>query len=293
MSILQTLMDAASVGGLYALTALGIGLLFGVIGLVNFAYGEYVMLGAYAILLAGGFYWPVTILIVAVVVVLIAVASDAAVFRPARRAKPETLMIISFGLSFMIQHLIVMVFGSLPLTVNFLPLVAQSIEIGGLRIAAVSLLQIAATIILAGALAALISYTRIGYQMRAVSENPRMAQLVGVKINRVVIMAFVCAAVMAVTVSVLLVAQTGSMSPYMGVGLTLIGFVATVVGGLGSLIGCAIGGFMVGLATTLLQAYLPPHLQPFREAFVFSLVILVLLVRPQGLIAVGSVRERI
>src|SRR5690606_1883984 len=127
-----------------------------------------------------------------------------------------------------------------------------SIEIGGLRVAGVSLLQIAATIILTAALALVINYTKIGYQMRAVSENPRMARLVGVNSNRIIAAAFAISAILAVTVTVLFVAQTGSMTPFFGVSLTMIGFVATVIGGLGSLPGCALGGFLVGALTTLL-----------------------------------------
>lgn len=293
MTILQMLIDAASVGGLYALTALGLGLIFGVIGLVNFAYGEYIMVGAYVLLLTAGFYWPFAILAVLIFVVLFALTSDWLVFRRVRRAPPETLMIVSFGLSFMIQHAYVVFFGSLTRTVNFLPEINRSIEIAGLRVAGVSLLQIAATIVLTTALALFINYTRVGYQMRAVSENPRMARLVGVNSNRVIAAAFAISAVLAVTVTTLFVAQTGSMTPFFGVSLTMIGFVATVIGGLGSLPGCALGGFLVGALTTLLQMMLPPHLQPFREAFVFAAVIMVLLVRPQGLIAVKSAWERV
>lgn len=293
MNALQMLIDAASVGGLYALTALGLGLIFGVIGLVNFAYGEYIMVGAYVLLLTAGMYWPFAIVAVLIFVILFALASDWLVFRQVRRAQPETLMIVSFGLSFMIQHVYVVLFGSLTRTVNFLPEINRSIEIGGLRVAGVSVLQIAATIILTTALALVINYTKIGYQMRAVSENPRMARLVGVNSNRIIAAAFAISAVLAVTVTVLFVAQTGSMTPFFGVSLTMIGFVATVIGGLGSLPGCALGGFLVGALTTLLQMLLPSDLQPFREAFVFAAVIIVLLVRPQGLIAVRSAWERV
>ncbi|MGC4026914.1 MAG: branched-chain amino acid ABC transporter permease [Mesorhizobium sp.] len=293
MTMLQMLIDAASVGGLYALTAIGIGLIFGVIGLVNFAYGEYIMVGAYVLLLTAGFYWPFAVLCVLLFVVVFALASDWLVFGQVRRAPPETLMIVSFGLSFMIQYIYVMFFGSLTRTVNFLPDISRSFELGGLRVAGVSLLQIGATVILTAALAVFINFTRIGYQMRAVSENPRMARLVGVDSNRIIAAAFAISAILAVTVTILFVAQTGSMTPFFGVSLTMIGFVATVIGGLGSLPGCALGGFLVGALTTLLQMLLPPHLQPFREAFVFAVVIVVLLVRPRGLIAVRSSLERV
>lgn len=291
--VAQFVIDAVSVGGLYALTAIGIGLIFGVVGLVNFAYGDFVMIGAYTILLTIGFHWPVIILVAAFVLILVALASDLVAFRPVRLAAPETLMIVSFALSYTIQHVYVMMFGSLARTVNFLPEMSRNLEILGIRVAAVSALQILATILLTGALAAFIRFTRVGYQMRAVSENPTMARLVGVDINAVIAAAFITSAVLAVTVSALFVAQTGTMTPFLGLNLTIIGFVATVIGGMGSLVGCALGGFLVGSITTLLQLALPADLQPFREAFVFGAVVLMLVVRPGGLVMLATSRERI
>jgi branched-chain amino acid transport system permease protein len=291
--IIQFLVDAISVGGLYALVALGIGLIFGVVGLVNFAHGDYVMVGAYCILLMAGFSVPVSIAVAIAAVAALAVASDVIVFRSVRTASPATLMIISFSLSYALEYTFVMSFGALARTVNFLPEMSHNIEIFGLRIAAVSLLQIGATIILTALLAGIIKYTSIGYQMRAVSENVKMARLVGVNTNQVVIAAFLASAVLAATVSVLFLAQTGTTTPFFGQSLTIIGFVATVIGGMGSLVGCALGGFLVGFITTALQLALPPSLQPFREAFVFGAVMLMLVLRPGGLIMIRTARERV
>lgn len=291
--LVQFLIDAISVGGLYALVALGIGLIFGVVGLVNFAHGDYVMVGAYTILLTAGLGVPISIAAAIAVVAVLAVASDVVVFRPVRSATPATLMIVSFSLSYALEHIFVMSFGSLARTVNFLPEMSSNIEVFGLRIAAVSLLQIGATIILTALLASIINYTSIGYQMRAVSENVKMARLVGVNTNRVIIAAFLASAVLAATVSILFLAQTGTTTPFFGQSLTIIGFVATVIGGMGSLVGCALGGFLVGFITTALQLALPESLQPFREAFVFGAVMLMLIVRPGGLIMIRTSRERV
>ncbi|MGE0238136.1 MAG: branched-chain amino acid ABC transporter permease [Parvibaculaceae bacterium] len=291
--LVQFLIDAISVGGLYALVALGIGLIFGVVGLVNFAHGDYVMIGTYCILLMAGFHVPVAIAVTMLAVAVVAVSSDLFVFRPVRTASPATLMIVSFSLSYALEHTFVMSFGSLARTINFLPEMSRNIEIFGLRIAAVSLLQIGATIVLTALLAGIIKYTAIGYQMRAVSENVKMARLVGVNVNRVVLAAFLASAVLAATVSVLFLAQTGTTTPFFGQSLTIIGFVATVIGGMGSLVGCALGGFLVGFITTALQLALPPSLQPFREAFVFGAVMLMLVVRPGGLIMIRTARERV
>jgi len=290
---IQFLVDAISVGGLYALTAIGIGLIFGVVGLVNFAHGDFIMVGAYSVLLTAGYFWPVSIIFAVVCVVALAIASEEVAFRPVRAADPATLMIVSFSLSFVIQHVYVMAFGSLARTVNFLPAMNTNVEILGVRIAAVSLLQIGATILLTGLLAGFIRFTRLGYQVRAVSENAKMVRLLGVNTHIVVATAFAASAVLAVTVSVLLITQTGTMSPHLGLNLTIIGFVATVVGGMGSLVGCALGGFLVGFTTSLLQLALPTDLQPFREAFVFGAIVVMLIIRPGGLIVIKSARERV
>lgn len=129
--------------------------------------------------------------------------------------------------------------------------------------------------------------------MRAAAENFTMARLLGVPANRVIAMAFVISGIMAGTVSLLLVIQTGTLDIRMGMMPVIFAFFATVIGGMGSLPGAALGGFIVGFISVLLQAFLPPDLRPFRDAGVFALVILILLVRPQGLIVDRAAKERV
>jgi branched-chain amino acid transport system permease protein len=129
--------------------------------------------------------------------------------------------------------------------------------------------------------------------MRAAAEDFRMARVLGVRANRVIASAFALSGILAAAVACLVVAQTGVVQPRMGLQLVIIAFVGTVIGGLGSLVGAALGGFLVGVATIVLQALLPPELRVFREAFVFVAVTLVLLFRPQGLIPARGLRERI
>ncbi len=144
-----------------------------------------------------------------------------------------------------------------------------------------------------GALSAFLKFTATGIQMRAAAEDFWMARLLGVRANSVIAVAFAISGVLAAVVALILLAQTGVIVPTIGTTPVLIGFVATVVGGLGSLPAAGLGGFLVGFVTVLLQAELPENLRPFRDAFVFTLVIVVLVIRPQGLIVVRSVRERI
>jgi branched-chain amino acid transport system permease protein len=129
--------------------------------------------------------------------------------------------------------------------------------------------------------------------MRAAAENFQMARLLGVAANRVIALAFLISGLLAGTVSLLLVVQTGTLDVRMGLMPVIFAFFATVIGGMGSLAGAALGGFIVGMASVFLQSYLPIELRPFRDAFVFGLVIIMLLVRPQGLILTGAAKERV
>jgi branched-chain amino acid transport system permease protein len=160
----------------------------------------------------------------------------------------------------------------------------------------VQLLQFVTILVSAVLLAGLtwfLKATRLGLEMQAAAENFRMAQVLGVRANRVIATAFAISALLAATVACLFVAETGLVQPRMGAQLVVIAFVGTVIGGLGNLAGAALGGFLVGAATILLQALLPPDLGVFREAFVFVAVTLVLLLRPQGLLPARGLKERI
>jgi branched-chain amino acid transport system permease protein len=291
--IIQTLADAASVGGLYALTALGIGLIFGVMRLINFAHGELIMIAGYTLLALFGAPIPVMIAAAFVAATVLALATERAAFRPLRNTDPATLLISSFAVSFFLQKTLILVVGARPKGIDFLPALGRQVDVLGVRLQS---LQIVTILVSAGLLAGLtwfLTRTRLGLEMRAAAEDFTMARVLGVRANRVIAIAFALSGVLAAVVSCLVVAQTGIVQPRMGLQLTIIAFVGTVIGGLGSLAGAALGGFLVGAATILLQALLPPDLRVFREAFVFVAVTLVLLFRPQGLIPARGLKERI
>jgi branched-chain amino acid transport system permease protein len=292
-NLVQTLVDVISVGGLYALTALGIGLIFGVMRLINFAHGELIMTGGYGLLLFLG--QPVWLAISAALVaaLVLALIIERAAFRPLRGADPATLLIASFAVSFFLQKTMILFVGSRPKGVDFLPMLGQQIAIGGVRLQLLQLVTILVSAILLAGLTWFLKATRLGLEMRAAAENFRMAQVLGVRANRVIATAFAISALLAGVVACLVVAQTGLVQPRMGSQLVIIAFVGTVIGGLGNLSGAALGGFLVGAVTILLQALLPADLRVFREAFVFVAVTLVLLFRPQGLIPARGLKERI
>ena len=292
-NIAQTVVDAISVGGLYALTALGIGLIFGVMRLINFAHGELIMVAGYTLLLLIGYPAWMAVLGALVAAVVLALIVERAAFRPLRDADPATLLISSFAVSFFIQRTMILFVGSRPKGVDFLPVLGRQIEVAGVRLQLLQLVTIVVSVVLLAGLTWFLRATRLGLEMRASAENFRMARVLGVRANRVIAAAFALSALLAAVVACLVVAQTGLVQPRMGSQLVVIAFVGTVIGGLGNLGGAALGGFLVGAFTILLQALLPADLRVFREAFLFVAVTLILLFRPQGLIPARGLEERI
>ncbi|HVZ01665.1 MAG TPA: branched-chain amino acid ABC transporter permease [Dongiaceae bacterium] len=292
MIVVQNLIDAISLGAVYALAALGIGLIFSIMRLINFAHGELIMVGGFVIYSLAG--QPMLVMAIAafIVVTILALGMERIAFRPLRRASPPTLLIASFAVSYFLQHVVLILFGSRPMGVDFLSSLGESVEFAGLRVPLLQLIAIVATVVLMVGLAFFFRASRIGVQMRAAAEDFTMARLLGVKADRVIAVAFALSGILASFVSLYLVAQTGSVSYKMGVNMVLIAFVASVIGGMGSLTGAALGGFLVGLVSVSLQAYLPEELRPYRDAFVFLLFIAFLLWRPQGLL-VRQASERV
>jgi branched-chain amino acid transport system permease protein len=289
----QLLIDAVSVGGLYALTALGIGLICGVMRLINFAHAQLIMIAGYAVLVLFTQSAMLAIAGALAGAVLLALAIERVAFRPLRGADPATLLIASFAVSFFIEKTMIMMVGSRPKGVDFLPFLAVQVEFAGVRLQMLQLVTIAVSMGLLVATTWFLKSTRLGLEMRAAAENFRMAEVLGIRANRVIATAFAISGVLAAAVACLFVAQTGLVQPRMGLQLVVIAFVGTVIGGLGSLPGAALGGFLVGSVTILLQTLLPPDLRVFREAFLFLAVAVVLLVRPQGLVPARGLRERI
>jgi branched-chain amino acid transport system permease protein len=289
----QIIADAIALGGLYALTALGIGLIFGVMLLINFAHGDLIAASGYALLIAAGRPVLAAVVLALLAAVVLALGTERLAFRPLRRADPASLLIASFAVSVFLEKLLIVFVDSRPKGVDFLPGLAAPVDLFGVRLQQLQVVTIAVSAALLAGMTWLLRFTRIGLEMRAAAENFRMARLLGVRANRVIAAAFALSGVLAAAVTVLFVAQTGVVAPRMGLTLVVIAFVSTVIGGLGSLPGAALGGMLVGSTSMLLQAFLPDELRPFREAFVFLAVIVVLLFRPQGLLAARGLRERV
>jgi len=293
MIVVQNLIDASSLGAVYAMAALGIGLIFSIMRLINFAHGELIMVGGFVLYAMAGQPYLVMALAAIIVVAILALGMERIAFRPLRGANPATLLISSFAVSYFLQHVALLIFGARPMGVDFLAQLGQSLDLGALRVPKLQLAAIAATLVSLIGLAVFFRKSRIGVEMRAAAEDFTMARLLGVRANRVIAAAFAISGLLASVVSLYLVAQTGTVSYKMGVNMVLIAFVASVIGGMGSLPGAALGGFLVGVVSVGLQAYLPIDFRPYRDAFVFLAFIAFLLWRPQGLLVARGERERI
>lgn len=302
-NFLQVLIDAIALGSLYALVALAIGLVFGVMRLINFAQADYVTIGAYSLvvptasitppLLFGALPTGLMIAGVVVTVTVLALLTERIAFRPLRNSNPTTLLIASFAVSYFLQSLVTLLHGGRPKAVSIGGSLTRAVEFAGIRVPGVQLLTMGVALTLLVALVFFLKRTPIGVQLRAAAEDFQMARLLGVPANRVIAIAFSISGMLGGAISLLFVIQTGTLDIRMGMMPVVYGFFATVIGGMGSLPGAVLGGFIVGIVSVLLQTYLPVDLRAFRDAGVFTLVILILLVRPQGLIVTSAAKERV
>lgn len=284
---IQYLIDAIAFGSLFALMALGLALLFNVMGLMNFAYGELIMAGAYTMFYTRSLGWVAMVIITVLVVVILSVLLELVAFRPLRRASPMTLLISSFAVSYGLQQLAWMTVGRGPQKgVEPYPALTRQFEIGGVRISWLAVLTMGVALVLLVGMTLLLKRTTLGIQLRASSEDFRMAQLVGVRANWVISSAFAITGVLAAAVALLYLLRTGAIDPEIGRGPLLVAFVGGVIGGLGSLPGAALGGFVLGGIINALQASLPTKFASHTLMFAFVVVIAILVLAPKGLIAV-------
>jgi branched-chain amino acid transport system permease protein len=292
-NVIQNIIDALALGSLYALFALGVALIFGIMRLVNFAHGELIMVGAYVLVLISDAPFVVKAVGAVLVSIAFALLMERIAMRPVRNSDPTTLLITSFAVSYLLQNLAILILGSTPKSGQVSQTLSESFNIGSLSVSKLDVATVVVTLVLLGGLALFLNRTPIGVQMRAAAENFRMARLLGVPANRVIATAFGISGLLAGIAAVFLVAQTGNVSPTLGLTPVLFAFMATVLGGLGSLSGAVVGGFLLGGVSVALQALLPLGVRDYRDALLFGAVLLVLVLRPQGLIVPRTAVGRI
>jgi branched-chain amino acid transport system permease protein len=292
----QTLVDATGLGAVYALMAVGIGLVFGVLRLVNFAYGQLIMAGAYALALASEWDWPVWagIVLCFAVVLALSLAMERLVFRPLRTQSAAVMLVATFAVAFLLQSIALLWFGPLGKAAASFGTLNRPVSIGDVDIRKITLVAIGVAAACLLALVLLLGRTRVGLHMRAAALDFRTARLLGVRADRVIGAAVLISGLLAATVAVIMTVQTPLVTPDFALRDTIVVLAGVVVGGMNRLVSATLGGFAIGFASGILGGALPTEQSQYLPSFLFGLVILVLLIRPGGLFTRGGgVVERV
>lgn len=285
--VLQQLANGLVLGSLYALVAVGFTMIYGIVRLINFAHGDVLMVGAFAAFgLLGALGLPLWAALVGVMALgaLLAMAIDLVAFRPQRGAPQVNGFITSLGVAVLIQNLAILTLSGQPRPFNLPDWLRGTLGLPGLRVSVLDFTIVASTLAILLALTLFVQRSRLGMAMRATAENPLAASLMGIRTNRAIAAAFALGGALAAVAGVFWAGRSGQIEPLMGFLPGLKAFVAAVIGGVGSLPGAVLGGFLLGFAEVLFVGLLPPAYGAYRDAFVFGLLILILLVLPNGLL---------
>jgi branched-chain amino acid transport system permease protein len=275
--------------------AVGIGLVFGVLRLVNFAYGQQVMAGGFALALAAEWGWPVWagILLCFAVVVVLTLLLDRLVFRPLRGRSPAVMLVATFAVAFLLQSIALLWFGSLGKIATSLAYLNQPVSISGVEIRKFTFVAVGVTVLCLVGLTLLFERTAVGLHMRAAAMDFETARLLGVRANRVIGAAVLISGVLAAVVAIMLTIQSPLVTPDFALRDTILVLAGVVLGGMNRPVPATLGGFAIGFASGLLGGALPTGQSQYLPSFLFAAVIVVLLVRPGGLFARRAALERL
>ena len=279
----QNCLTGISIGSIYALIAIGYTMVYGILRLINFAHGDIFMMAGYFMIICMTdlmIPWYISIIIVIVATVLLGVFTERIAYEPLRNAPRMSIMISAIGVSYFLQNFATYLFSAQPKSYPSIDFLNKRITIGDVSTSIVTFITPILTIVLVVCLVLLVNKTKIGMAMRAVSKDFETSQLMGVKINYVISMTFVIGCALAAIGSILYFTPRPSVYPLSGSLPGLKCFVAAVFGGIGSIPGALIGGFIIGLIETFVKG---SSISEFSDVFTFIILILVLLVKPNGL----------
>ena len=282
---LQQLINGVSLGSLYGLVAVGYTMVYGILRLINFAHGDVLMVGCYfafyAILIFS-LPWYASFLVALFLAAVLGIVIDRGAYLPVRKAPRISALITAIGISFLLENLALVIFGGRPKAFYRPPFFGRVIEWGDLRFLTLSLWIPFITFVLIILLLLIIYRTRAGMAMRAISQDMETVRLMGVDVNRITSITFALGSALAAAGGILWALKFPQIDPYMGIIPGLKAFVAAVLGGIGNVIGAAAGGFLLGLLEIMLVALIP-SLGGYKDAFVFLILIGILLFRPVGM----------
>lgn len=285
MSFLSYLINGVSLGSVYAIIALGYTMVYGIAKMLNFAHGDIIMVGAFAaftVISTLGFPPLVGVLVSIVICTLLGVTIERIAYKPLRGASPLAVLITAIGVSYFLQNLALLIFGSN--TKQFTSVVnLPTLKLAGgeLSISAVTIVTIVTCVVVMVGLTTFINKTKMGQAMLAVSEDNGAATLMGINVNGTIALTFAIGSALAAVAGVLYCSAYPNLSPYTGAMPGIKAFVAAVFGGIGSIPGAFIGGIVLGIIEALSKAYISSQLS---DAIVFAVLIVVLLVRPTGIL---------
>ncbi|MCS6882862.1 MAG: branched-chain amino acid ABC transporter permease [Oscillochloridaceae bacterium] len=292
--LLQQTVNALNLGSIYALVAIGLTIVYGILRLINFAHGDMMTVGAYVALAAlSALVLPVwsALLFAMIVAGAIGIIIERLAYRPLRGSREVAMLITSLAISSLIQNSATMALTAQPRPLRLPAELTRRVEWAGLTIAPIDGVILLLSIALMALLSLFVKYTTIGIAMRACSERVQTAHLMGVNVNRVIAVAFGVSAALAGVAGVLWSGKFGLVDPFTGFVPGLKAFVAAVIGGVGSIPGAMVGGYLLGFAEVFFVAFAPPALSGYRDAFVFVLLLAILLVRPAGLFGLEEGRR--
>ena len=294
MSFISYLVNGLSLGSVYAIIALGYTMVYGIAKMLNFAHGDIIMVGAYIALLSmtqAGMPPAAAVLAAVVVCTVLGGVIERIAYKPLRNASSSlAVLITAIGVSYLLQNLALLIFGANPQTFSSV-ITWKGITLAGgsLSISGVTIVTIAVCIVIMIALVAFVQKTKPGQAMRAVSEDKGAAQLMGINVNGTIALTFAIGSALAAIAGVLLCSAYPSLTPYTGAMPGIKAFVAAVFGGIGSIQGAFIGGLLLGIIEILGRAYISSQM---ADALVFAVLIIVLLVKPTGLLG-KQIQEKV
>lgn len=287
---MSTFIDGLNLGSIYALIALGYTMVYGIAKMLNFAHGDIIMVGAYALLTTIALTSnPVVAIIAAIIIcVVLGIVIEKVAYKPLRGASPLAVLITAIGVSYFLQSIAQLIYGSesRPIVIYNFP----SVDIGSLRINIATIITLAAGALIMVGLSLFVQKTRTGRAMVAVSEDKGAAQLMGINVNRIIMITFAIGSALAAAASVFYLMAIPSTTPTLGAMPGIKAFTAAVIGGIGSIPGAMVGGILLGIIEKICLSI--PVLAPYTTAIEFALLIVILLVKPAGLLG-KKVREKV
>ncbi len=283
INFIEQLINGLRTGSIYALIAIGYTMVYGIAKMINFAHGDIIMVGAYALYFSIsvlGLPVPVALLITVVVCSVLGVLIEKIAYKPLRKAPPLAVLITAIGMSFLLQSSSLLFFGSTPIPFQSV-IPNENIKLGPVVISSITLVTLVVTAVAMVLLTLFINKTKLGSAMRAVSEDKGAAELMGINVNSTISMTFAIGSALAAVAGILYISQYQSMKPTLGALPGIKAFMAAVLGGIGSIPGAMLGGILLGLIESVSKAYISTEL---ADAIVFGVLIVVLLFRPSGLL---------